>query len=265
MTGSRRHPVDKRKRDWQPAGDRSHDSLQSTSNLSAQPEIHPLKTPTLKARALLLKLQALAERGIGGEKSTAKRKLAQLKAAYDFALPDAENKDDIFSGRFQTKRGASVTVATIADIEIGNFVKWAIESATGIECRFRGHQLVAAVNPASARRLKGLAATIANGFRELWAKFAAVPGVDPADRAAFFAGLYDGMMGEARPHGQPLPGRRGVKPLRKAGKHAVGRVAGLHVHPYTVAVGLGKQIRFSVPLETIVGELETLVAGEIAG
>ena len=143
------------------------------------------------------------------------QKALQLKAAYDFALPDAENTDDIFSGRFQTKRGASVPVATIADIEIGNFGKWAIESATGIECLFRGHQLVAAANPASARRLKGVAATIADGFRELWTKFAAVPGVDPADRAAFFAGLYDGRMGEVRAHGQPLPGRRGVKPLRK--------------------------------------------------
>ena len=224
-----------------------------------------MKTSTLKARALLVKLQALADRGIDGEKATAKRKLAQLKAAYDFALPDAENKDDIFSGRYQAKRGASVTVATIADIEIGNFVKWAIASATGVECLFRGHQLVAEVNATSARRLKGVATTIANGFQELWARFAAVPGVDPAERAAFFAGLYDGMMGEVRAQGQPLPGRRGVKPLRKPGKHAVGRVAGLHVHPYTVAVGLGKQIRFSVPLETIVGELETLVKREIAG
>ena len=91
-----------------------------------------MKTPTLKARALLVKLQALADRGIDGEKSTAKRKLAQLKAKYDFALADAENKDDIFSGRYQTKRGATVRIATIAEVEIGNFVKWAIESATGV-------------------------------------------------------------------------------------------------------------------------------------
>ena len=255
----------KREIDWKTDGCRSHDNLRSAPNLSDKSEAQPLKAPTPKARALLLKLQALAERGIGGEKSTAKRKLAQLKAAYDFALPDTENKDDIFSGRFQTKRGASVPVATIAEVEIGNFVKWAIEAATGIECAFRGHQLVAQANPRSARRLRSVATKIADSFRELWAKFAAVPGVDPADRAAFFAGLYDGMMGEVRAPGQPLPGRRGVKPLRKPGKRTVGRVAGLHIHPYTVAVGLGKQIRFSVPLETIVGELETLVAGEIAG
>ena len=224
-----------------------------------------MKTPTLKARALLVKLQALADRGIDGEKSTAKRKLAQLKAKYDFALADAENKDDIFSGRYQTKRGATVRIATIAEVEIGNFVKWAIESATGVPCLFRGHDLVAEVNSTSARRLKGIATTIADGFRELWAKFAAVPGVDPADRAAFFAGLYDGMMGEVRAQGQPLPGRRGVKPLRKPGKHAVAPAPGLHVHPYTIAVGLGKQIRFSVPLAAVVGQLETLVAGAITG
>ncbi len=267
MTGNRRHPVDKWEGDWQPRGDRSHGILQNTFKRSAEAETQPLKTPTLKARALLVKLQALADRGIDGEKATAKRKLAQLKAAYDFGLPNAENKDDIFSGRYQAKRGASVTVATIADIEIGNFVKWAIASATGVECMFRGHQLVAEVNPTSARRLKGVAKTIADGFRELWARFAAVPGVDPADRAAFFAGLYDGMMGEVRGQGQPLPGRRGVKPVPKPGKRTVALVPapGLHVHPYTIAVGLGKQIRFSVPLDTIVGELETLVKGEIAG
>jgi len=36
----------------------------------------------------------------------------------------------------------------------------------------------------------------------------------------------------------------------------VSRAAGLHVHPYTLAVGLGKQIRFSAPVDDIVAELE---------
>lgn len=223
-----------------------------------------MKTPTAKARALLLKLQALAERGIGGEQSTAKRKLAQLKAAYDFALPEEGNREDLFSGRFRTTRGPAVVVAKITDVEVANFVKWAIESATGIHCTFRGAELLAQATPASARRLATVAETIANGFCSLWKRFAEEPGVDPGDRGAFFCGLYDGMMGEARGPGQPLPGRRGVKRVKKAGRRSVGRVAGLHVHPYTVAVGLGKQIRFAVPTETLVGELERALAGEIA-
>jgi hypothetical protein len=34
--------------------------------------------------------------------------------------------------------------------------------------------------------------------------------------------------------------------------------AGLHIHPYTVALSLGKQIRFSAPLEQIAAELEAV-------
>ena len=34
--------------------------------------------------------------------------------------------------------------------------------------------------------------------------------------------------------------------------------AGLHIHPYTVALSLGKQIRFSAPLEQILAELRAV-------
>ena len=69
-------------------------------------------------------------------------------------------------------------------------------------------------------------------------------------------GLYDGMMNETRNAGQPLPSRPGLTKRQRGRKRAAPRAAGLHVHPYTLAVGLGKQIRFSAPVEEIVAELE---------
>jgi len=33
---------------------------------------------------------------------------------------------------------------------------------------------------------------------------------------------------------------------------------GLHLHPYSLALGLGRQIRFSVPLQDITAELDGL-------
>jgi hypothetical protein len=46
--------------------------------------------------------------------------------------------------------------------------------------------------------------------------------------------------------------------LRKAWKKAVTAAPGLHIHPYTVALSLGKQIRFSAPLEKITVELDVV-------
>src|SRR5437868_5521454 len=55
-----------------------------------------LKSPNEKARALFKKLQALAERGIDGEKISAQKKLARLKARFDFAGPDPAETPDLF-------------------------------------------------------------------------------------------------------------------------------------------------------------------------
>jgi hypothetical protein len=71
-------------------------------------------------------------------------------------------------------------------------------------------------------------------------------------------GLYDGMMNEVRNVGQRLPSRARAMKMRKAKKGAVTRASGLHIHPYTVALSLGKQIRFSAPLEQITAELEAV-------
>ena len=76
-------------------------------------------------------------------------------------------------------------------------------------------------------------------------------------------GLYDGMMNEVRNVGQRLPSRPGSTKKPKGKKRPVSGTAGLHIHPYTVAVSLGKQIRFSVPLAQIAAELEAVTQGKI--
>ena len=48
----------------------------------------------------------------------------------------------------------------------------------------------------------------------------------------------------------------GLAKQQRGRKRAVPRASGLHIHPYTLAVGLGKQIRFSAPVEEIAAELE---------
>jgi hypothetical protein len=66
------------------------------------------------------------------------------------------------------------------------------------------------------------------------------------------------MMNELRDVGQPLPSRPGLKKKGRTRKPAISSATGLHVHPYTMAVGLGKQIRFSVPLQEITAEMDSV-------
>ena len=135
-------------------------------------------------------------------------------------------------------------------------MKWAIESATKIHCVHRGADLLAEATPAAARRLREICHHIAQSFRALLAGFCGLSGVTAADRSVFLMGLYDGMMNDTRSAGQRLPGRSPFAKKRRTGKALAGPSAGVHVHPYTIAVGLGKKIRFSAPLEQITAELE---------
>ena len=216
-----------------------------------------LKPANSKARVLLKKLQALAERGIDGEKASAQRKIHRLKARFDFSAPDPAETPDLFSGSYK-RSDAARPIYSFGPTEfaVANSVKWAIESATGIKCVYRDRVLMAEASPATARRLEGTALHIASSFRALLDKFSTVGGVSAEDRGVFVMGLYDGMMNEIRNTGQPLPSRPGSAKRQKGKKRAASLASGLHVHPYTLAVGLGKQIRFSVPVEEIAAELE---------
>ena len=223
-----------------------------------------LKTPNSRARALLSKLQALAERGIDGEKTSAQRKIARLKARFDFTAPDPTETPDLFLGSF--KRASQARwIYTFGghEFDVANSVKWAIESATNIPCMYRGRDLVAAAAPSTANRLTDIAGHIADSFRILIDKFSAVDGVSVTDRGVFVMGLYDGMMNEVRNVGQRLPSRPGSTKMPRGKKRALTLATGLNIHPYTVAVSLGKQIRFSAPLEQITAELEAATQGKI--
>jgi hypothetical protein len=217
------------------------------------------KPANSKARALLHKLQALAEQGVDGERISARKKIARLKRRFDLTAPDPTETPDLFLGSFKR----STTARRIYsfgrnEFDVANSVKWAIESATKIPCVYRDSELLAEATPSTANRLTEIAAHIAHSFRALLDQLGAVDGVSLTDRGVFVLGLYDGMMGDARNIGQRLPSRAGLTKMRKRKKPAVTLSTGLHIHPYTVALSLGKQIRFSAPLEQIAAELEAV-------
>ncbi len=213
------------------------------------------KPASTKARALRAKLAALAERGIDGERASAAAKLAKLEARFDFTLPDV-SKDDIFRGQF-TPSAKAQAVRRFDDDAIANACKWAIEQSTGIRCLYRdGLTLWADATAATARQLERIAATIAEAFAALWARYGATPGVHPADRATFLIGLYDGMMQEDR-FGQALPSRPGAVAVGKAKRKALAHAPGVALHPYTLGRQLGAGIRFATPLPDLTAQLET--------
>jgi hypothetical protein len=216
-----------------------------------------LKPASAKAWAMLQKLEALAERGIDGERLAADRKLKRLKARFDFGGSAPAGTPDLFRGTFRRSSKAKRICSFSQDeVDVANSVKWAIETASGIHCLYRDRDLMAEATPATANRLAGIAEHIALSFRTLIAQFCAVDGVSVTDRRAFIMGLYDGMMNDPRDAGQPLPSRPRSKKRARAKKPAVSPATDLHIHPYTVAFGLGRQIRFAVPLQEIAAELE---------
>jgi hypothetical protein len=93
-----------------------------------------LKPANLKARALLKKLQALAEQGIDGEKISAQHKIARLKARFDFTLPDPAETPDLFLGSFKRSTTARRIYSFGGhEFDVANSVKWAIEPVS-IRC-----------------------------------------------------------------------------------------------------------------------------------
>jgi hypothetical protein len=218
-----------------------------------------LKSANAKAWAKLKKLEALAERGIDGERLVAQRMLKKLKARLDFSGPAPAETPDLFRGKFKgASQARHVYSFNQGELDVANSVKWAIEAATGIRCVYRGCDLLAEAAPGSAKQLTGIAGQIAVSFRTLISQFSAVAGVTPTDRRTFIMGLYDGMMNDPRDTGQPLPSRPRSKAKSRAKTPAASPAGNLHVHPYTIACGLGKQIRFSVPLSEIVAELQAV-------
>jgi hypothetical protein len=72
------------------------------------------------------------------------------------------------------------------------------------------------------------------------------------------------MMDDGRRTGEPLPAS--VTPRVKRGKVAKlpnNAEPRMSIHPYTIALGLGKQIRFAAPLEKISAELDQAIRAAI--
>lgn len=224
-----------------------------------------LKPASVKARALLKKLQTLAERGIDGERLAAQRKIVRLKARFDFTASDPAETPDLFAGSFKpASKARRIYSFSAGEFDVANAVKWAIESATKITCVYRRGGLWAEASASTANKLTEIALHIANSFHTLADQFGAVDGVNRNDRVAFVMGLYDGMMNDLRNAGQRLPSRAGRTKTRKSKKKPVTGAAGLNLHPYSVALSLGKQIRFSAPLEQITAELEAATRKQIS-
>lgn len=222
-----------------------------------------MKPATERICLLRAKLQALADRGVNGEKIAAQVKLKRLERHWDFSKPVLRT-EDIFAGTFRRSTQASpVMTFTATDYDVANSVKWAIEQAAGIPCLYRDGVLMAEATPETANRLHSIAGTVSASYGELWKRFAGAPGVSLADRNVFMLGLFEGMMGDTR-EGQALPSRSRDTKTGKAKKKAVGMVAGISLHPYSVALELGKQIRFSVPLDDLTGQLDRTIKGELA-
>lgn len=221
-----------------------------------------MKPANSKVHALLAKLERLANPANGGtpdEIDVATRKLQRLRHRFDFSAPLPGETMDIFAGltpKRIVRRAVHVHTFQPGELDVANSVKWAIEQATGIPCIFRGEELRASASAATANKLAKVALHITESFRSLLAEFGRVQGVTASERQQFVRGLFDGMMNESRSVGERLPGGAPSNSRRKKPKQsAVDLKPRIAVHPYTLAVSLGKRIRFAAPLEEITAEL----------
>ncbi len=146
------------------------------------------------------------------------------------------------------------------DQDIAAAVKWSIEKATGLRASFRGDGLWVEAADECLPSLERIAARISTGMNTLWHRFERAPGITHRDRSLFLRGIWDGMMADGRAVGEPLPARR-VESVRKGRKrNALAAAPGVGVHPYSVALELGAQLRFDAPITNIVEKLEEAIA-----
>lgn len=210
---------------------------------------------TTAARRLKVRLEALAAApGTPEEGEAAKGKLERLLAKYDFTQ-NKEDREGIFVGNFQKSNDAR-PVILCGDPSLANQIKWALEQSTGIPCLFRGQELFAQATPATAEQFKRIAQTLQEGFERLWQSFSTFPTVTPLDKSLFWRGLGDGLSNTPRLQGEQLPKRAVIQGRGRKTKAAVGHAAGLGIHPYSIALDLGQQLRFNVPVQEVTNQLE---------
>lgn len=232
-----------------------------------------MKPGATKAAILLrIKLRALAARGIEGEATAAAAKLTRLEARYDFSAPaiPEQQAGDIFAGISIPYDDEARNVATLGaqECDVAPFVAWALGSGCRIETTLRSGRdwqthVAAHVPLGSLAHVGRLAEHIATGFRGAWSCVLASSAVRAQDRTLFLRGLLDGMTGDERQSGERL--RNASTPTKAPkGKRRTIVASGIAVHPYTLALDLGRRIRLSAPAEEIATVIEEATRGQIA-
>jgi len=230
-----------------------------------------MKPATQKEHHLRRKLLELATRGVGGEATNARAAVADLERRYDFSAEIIDTSADIFAGCNYAPCFSGEAHALFefdaGEEDVASFVKWAFGERFNINGSIRTGRGRSAImleaHRADIAGLKQLAEKIRGSFASLWSEFAKAPGVQPGARRPFLLGLYDGMMDDARGQGQALPPVKAPVAKRTKRRKAIQHAPGLSVHPYELALEMGRKIRMARPLREIAQELSDCIAAQI--
>lgn len=220
---------------------------------------------TAKEHATREKLRELVKRGVAGESAAAQHKLDRLEGRFDFSGKLEEKVPDLFSGLVSPTPGKSRALKLKGlSSEVACYVKWALQAAFSVDTSLRNQpdgtvSVLVEATKESLPTLNHVAGVIQQNFETLWSQFLGLPSASEREAKMFLLGLYDGMMDDRCAAGTSLPQQAPKKTGRrrnaKAKPVSVLAAPGLSIHPYEVALDLGKKIRLSVPLEAIGREL----------
>jgi hypothetical protein len=156
-------------------------------------------------------------------------------------------------------------VFNMQDAPIGSFVKWVLLNGFQIDgvwravARGNGTALYVGAKKEDLPFLRHIAEVLSDRFKNLWAHFRECGGTDPNDEPSFYAGLYDGLMREARKAGKAVPARNRRGKQSRPKPAAKSTETNVRPHVYSIAVELGAQIRLHGPLERITSSLDELL------
>jgi hypothetical protein len=216
-----------------------------------------------KEHAEFLKLlEALVERGVGGEAQNAAKKLAHIVHYFDFRKPKAADLKDIFAGIAKTLKtdaeARHLVTFERGDIELASWVQWSVANGLKIETKQRQSpdnwriSIHAHVAIGQLKTVAKLAAKVGKSFASAWHSFQTKTHAPLSDRRVFFSGLYAGMMDDERKPGEQIAPPIVSRAKAPRGKQTVGAVA---VHPYELAIILGRAMR----LDTKPGRIEAMI------
>ena len=135
-------------------------------------------------------------------------------------------------------------------------MKWILSERFGIAGILRGDSIRAQVRREDAERLRLTARSLFRDLAVLMAEFTRTPDAARASNQ-FVTGLYDGLMDDPRKPGQLLPPAKSAS-LKKPKKAALTQAPGVSIHPYTLAVELGRSIRLATPAQALTAKIAAL-------